>query len=175
MTIYSMIAFTILRLRSFSIQTLSDDPTLSGVFFFIWSVIEVDFSICSGNIACLKPFMAAFNTSYGGSAEIHALSNVARSGGESGLSTIGSMRFDRRVKAREGKGAAELPPRQFRSFLSQPDGLGNEAGIIQGDAESIESHGSRQMIIQKDVSFNVEYNNRDTENMTVDAIPSHTE
>ncbi len=89
-----MIAFTILRLRSFSVQTLSDDPTLSGVFFFIWSVVEVDFSICSGNIASLQPFMAAFNTSYGGSAEIYTLSNMARSEGEPGSmgSAMGAQR-----------------------------------------------------------------------------------
>ncbi len=90
-----MIALTILRLRSFSVRTLSDDPTLSGVFLFIWSVVEVDFSICSGNIACLQPFMAAFNTSYGGSAEIHALSNMTRSGGEPGLSTGWSWKQSR--------------------------------------------------------------------------------
>jgi hypothetical protein len=91
-----MIAFTILRLRSFSVQTLSDDPTLSGVLFFIWFVVEVEFSICSGNISCLQPFMAAFNTSYEGSTEIYTLFNMVRSEGEPdsmATSTMGAQRI----------------------------------------------------------------------------------
>ena len=40
---------------------------------------------------------------------------------------------------------------------ARADTLGHEAGITHEDAESVGSHGSRQMIIQKEITWNVEY------------------
>ena len=162
-----MIAFTILRLHALNVQTGSRNPTLAGTFFLIWSVVEADFSICSGNIACLKPFMAAFNTSYGGSSEVHALSQVGGSGGDSGvLSTLGSMRFGRRKKNKDDgsglrSGTKHSQQLSSRDSMDRTNNLGNDAEIIHEDGGSIESQGSRQMIIQKDVTFDVQYNPRD--------------
>ena len=96
-----IIAAIILRLHSLSVESDSDDPTFSGVFFIIWSIIEVAYGIYSGNIACLKPFVAAFNTSYGGSVEINALERGSREGSYSGtLKTMSSVMYPRRKTAR---------------------------------------------------------------------------
>ena len=125
------------------------------MFFIIWTIVEVDFSIISGNIACLKPFMAAFNTSYGGVEEINALSRLDRTG-QSGLSSVGSMKFGKGSKARREIGAPK-EPRKISEPQARTDALGNEAEVTHEDAESVGSHGSRQMIIQKEITWNVEY------------------
>ena len=137
--------------------SLEQNATLAAVFFVIWTIVEVDFSIISGNIACLKPFMAAFNTSYGGVEEINALSRLDRTG-QSGLSSIGSMKFGKGSKVRK----AAAPPKEPLQKISEPQGrpaetLGNDAEVTHEDAESVGSHGSRQMIIQKEITWNVEY------------------
>ena len=151
----SIIAAIVLRLHYLDTDTLYRNPTLSGVFFIIWTIVEVDFSIISGNIACLKPFMAAFNTSYGGVEEINALSRLDRTG-QSGLSSVGSMRFGKGSKVRKAAAAPKEPPK-----ISEPqprtEALGNDAEVTHEDAESVGSHGSRQMIIQKEITWNVEY------------------
>ncbi|KAI4237842.1 MAG: hypothetical protein LQ349_001537, partial [Xanthoria aureola] len=95
-----MIAFTILRLQTAKTWLGSSDLSLDGVFFVIWSIVEAHFSICSSNIACLKPFIAAFNTSFGGSAEINEVSRMDRSGGHSNSGTLNPIRnFSRRHRA----------------------------------------------------------------------------
>ncbi|KAK3169736.1 hypothetical protein OEA41_009120 [Lepraria neglecta] len=168
-----MIAFTLLRLHSLDIETPSNDLTLSLVYFVIWTLVEVDISFCSSNIACLKPFMAAFNTSYGGVEEINALSNIDRSNyNKSGLSTITSLKFGTRSKNRDGSqsqskrrsrsvGSPHAEPQLRWDTMRKGDVLGHEAEVSHEDTESMGSHGSRQMIIQKDVTYNVEYNTPD--------------
>lgn len=164
-----MIAVAILRLQTASTWTNSSDPTLAGVFFVIWSIVEAHFSICSSNIACLKPFIAAFNTSFGGSAEINELSRMDRSKGHSGSGTLISMKNFRRNRT-EKNSTHELsskPPSNTadRSQLDhlatggcgRDQKLGNDVDIIHEDTGSIGSGGSRQMIIQKDVTWDVEY------------------
>ncbi|CAF9920580.1 MAG: hypothetical protein HETSPECPRED_004291 [Heterodermia speciosa] len=151
----AIIAAIVLRLHYLDPDSLYRNPTLAGVFFAIWTIVEVDFSIISGNIACLKPFMAAFNTSYGGVEEINALSRLDRTG-HSGLSSVGSMKFGKGSKVRKAPG----PPKEPQK-ISEPqprtDALGHEAEVTHEDAESVGSHGSRQMIIQKEITWNVEY------------------
>ncbi|KAL8789179.1 MAG: hypothetical protein Q9213_001286 [Squamulea squamosa] len=175
-----MIAVTILRLEAAKTWLHSSDRTLSGVFFIIWSIVEAHFSICSSNIACLKPFIAAFNTSFGGSAEINELSRLDRTGkggsnsasnSKSG-SKIGAMNsISIRNLSRRNKGDGDKEGSSSNGVLSSgsrngPTGngtvggkqeLGNEVDIIHEDTGSIGSGGSRQMIIQKDVTWDVEY------------------
>ena len=168
-----MAAVTILRLHSLDVETPSNDLTLSLVYFVIWTLVEVDISFCSSNIACLKPFMAAFNTSYGGVEEINALSNIDRSDyNRSGLSTILSLKFGTRSKNRDGSqsqsksrsrsvGSPHAEPQLRWDTMRSGDILGHEAEVSHEDMDSVGSHGSRQMIIQKDVTYNVEYNTPD--------------
>ncbi|KAL8752043.1 MAG: hypothetical protein Q9199_006009 [Rusavskia elegans] len=171
-----MIAFIILRLQTVKTWRHSSDPSFDGVFFVIWSIVEAHFSICSSNIACLKPFIAAFNTSFGGSAEINELSRMDRSGGHSNSGTLKTLKnFGRRNKTDKSSGSAlssnnnKTPTNKGdRSQLGEPGTsrrgsggrnleLGNEVDIIHEDTGSIGSGGSRQMIIQKDVTWDVEY------------------
>lgn len=171
-----MIAFTILRLQTVKTWLHSPDLSFDGVFFVIWSIVEAHFSICSSNIACLKPFIAAFNTSFGGSAEINELSRMNRSGGHSNSGTLKSLRnFSRRNKTDKSSSNA-LSSSNNKTPTSKGDRsqlgergtsrrgsggknleLGNEVDIIHEDTGSIGSGGSRQMIIQKDVTWDVEY------------------
>ncbi|KAI4228446.1 MAG: hypothetical protein L6R36_001637 [Xanthoria steineri] len=179
-----MIAFTILRLQTAKTWLGSSDLSLNGVFFVIWSIVEAHFSICSSNIACLKPFIAAFNTSFGGSAEINELSRMDRSGGHSNSGTLNPIKnFSRRHRADKNASnvlssssnndpnSSKTPPAKgdLRSQLGDRGTghhrgsggrtleLGNEVDIIHEDTGSIGSGGSRQMIIQKDVTWDVEY------------------
>ena len=105
--------------------------------------------------------MAAFNTSYGGVEEINALSRLDRTG-HSVLSSVGSMKFGKsgRVKSSKGRKNTESANRTPRIRAPQErasEALGNEAEVTHEDAESVGSHGSRQMIIQKEITWNVEY------------------
>ncbi len=158
----SMIAATILRLRAAGREVHSDDPTFAGTFFVIWSIVEAHFSICSSNIACLKPFIAAFNTSYGGSAGINELSRRARTtNGHSGSSTIHSLQNFRRKNERPVL-SSNNSTNLTRSHLEREAGvrndrLGNDVDVVHEDTGSVGSGGSRQMIIQKDVTWDVEY------------------
>ena len=123
----------------------------------IWTLVEVDFSIISGNISCLRPFMAAFNTSYGGVEEINALSRRER-GDKSGLSTGSSMKMSKFGRSRKDKDTETAKEsRRVSVPQNRTDTLGHEAEITHEDAESVGSHGSRQMIIQKEITWNVEY------------------
>jgi hypothetical protein len=172
-----MVAVTILRLHSLDLEMPSEDLSLSLVYFVIWTLVEVDISFCSSNIACLKPFMAAFNTSYGGIEEINALATMDRSGygrygdySKSGISTITSLRYGTRSKNRDGSqsnsqnksrsrsiGLPHAEPQLRWDTMRSGNALGNEAEVSHEDAESVGSRGSRQMIIQKDVTYNVKY------------------
>ncbi|KAL8809619.1 MAG: hypothetical protein Q9200_003254 [Gallowayella weberi] len=146
----------------------SSDPTFAGVFFVIWSIVEAHFSICSSNIACLKPFIAAFNTSFGGSAEINELSRLDRSKGHSDSGTLNSIRNLGRKKTDKDstvlssktpstRGDGSQLGRRGTGGRGRTQPLGNEVDIIHEDTGSIGSGGSRQMIIQKDVTWDVEY------------------
>ncbi|KAL8671178.1 MAG: hypothetical protein Q9168_004313 [Polycauliona sp. 1 TL-2023] len=185
-----MIAFTILRITSAKDWFSSTDLSYHGVFFIIWSIVEAHFSICSSNVACLKPFIAAFNTSFGGSAGINELSRMeGRSGGNSGSGTLRSgirgfstSRKNRTTnhkdsardalgsksgggannsQAQNGGGGGGGGTRSTSRHHAGGDGknleMGNEVDIIHEDTGSIGSGGSRQMIIQKDVTWDVEY------------------
>lgn len=168
-----MIAFTILRLHSAKSWLDSSNHSYDGVFFVIWSIVEAHFSICSSNVACLKPFIAAFNTSFGGSAEINELSRMDRSGGNSNSGTLKSLKnFSRRNKTnRDGSnimssnskiapnkgGGSQLGTRNASRHDGKNLEMGNEVDIVHEDTGSIGSGGSRQMIIQKDVTWDVEY------------------
>ena len=105
--------------------------------------------------------MAAFNTSYGGSAEINELSRMDRSKGGSGSGTITSLRFGRRKTNKDTSGSRNsskaTKSHAERYTRRRSEGLGNEADVIHEDAGSVGSGGSRQMIIQKDVTWDVEY------------------
>ena len=181
-----MIAFTVLRLQTAKTWLGSSDLSLDGVFFVIWSIVEAHFSICSSNIACLKPFIAAFNTSFGGSAEINELSRMDRSGGHSNSGTMNPIKnFSRRHRADKNasnvlSSSSNNDPNNNNSKTPTAKGdhrsqlgdrgaghrggaggrtleMGNEVDIIHEDTGSIGSGGSRQMIIQKDVTWDVEY------------------
>ena len=152
----SIIAAIVLRIHYLDTMSTSDNPTLAGVFFVIWTLVEVDFSIVSGNIACLKPFMAAFNTSYGGVEEINALSRRDR-GDKSGSGTVTSMKMSKFSRSRKEPDTPKETTRRVSVPQPRADTLGHEAEITHEDAESVGSHGSRQMIIQKEITWNVEY------------------
>ncbi|KAI4112533.1 MAG: hypothetical protein LQ345_006332 [Seirophora villosa] len=160
------IAFAILRLQTAQIFADSDDPTFAGVFFVIWSVVEAHFSICSSNIACLKPFIAAFNTSFGGSAEINEQPRMDRSKGNSGSGTTSLKYFGQKrnssymlstMNSSTKNDRSRPGTRGGRGARGRDQELGNDVDIIHEDTGSVGSGGSRQMIIQKDVTWDVQY------------------
>ncbi|KAL9013964.1 MAG: hypothetical protein Q9173_001362 [Seirophora scorigena] len=160
------IAFAILRLQAAQMFADSDDPTFAGVFFVIWSVVEAHFSICSSNIACLKPFIAAFNTSFGGSAEINEQPRMDRSKGNSGSGTTSLKYFGQKrnssymlstMNSSTKNDRSRPGTRGARGARGRNQEMGNDVDIIHEDTGSVGSGGSRQMIIQKDVSWDVHY------------------
>jgi len=173
-----MIAAIILRLRAASRAVHSDDPTFTGTFFVIWSIVEAHFSICSSNIACLKPFIAAFNTSYGGSAAINELSRRGRTtNGNSRPSTIHSLQYFRR-KNDKAVLSSNNSFNLTRSHIEREAGvrndrLGNDVDVVHEDTGSVDSGGSRQMIIQKDVTWDVEYSTPKPAKVRLGGVPQY--
>jgi|SRR2546421_6974337 len=47
------------------LATISDDPTLQGVFVSICTQIELNYSICASSFACLGPFISPFSNDNG--------------------------------------------------------------------------------------------------------------
>lgn len=64
-----VIAAAIVRLHYLSTQLFSSDPALEGgVLAQVFTQIEISYAIITTTTPCLRPFMSALNTNYGGPA-----------------------------------------------------------------------------------------------------------
>lgn len=63
-----MIAFAILRLHFLRKYIHSTDPTLASVSTYIWTEIQVNYSVMACTSNWLQPFMSAVSTHYGATA-----------------------------------------------------------------------------------------------------------
>jgi hypothetical protein len=101
--------------------------------------IEISFAIISATIPCLRPFMSSLNTHYGAPAK-----PKTTSGSGSNSNQMESLtKAGKTVVARRDTPVEKWAPR-------------NLTRITRG-GKSIDSQGSKQMIITKDTEWVVEY------------------
>lgn len=150
------------QLHFLSMVYHSDDPTLQATYSTLCKEVEVTLAIVATSVQCFRPFLLATATNYGAPA------------GE-GISIYGqSANTDPPVEladlstSKKSRTAAQLhsaQPSQTRSEDFTPRGISwfsahvTSASGQHCAATSIESDDSTELIIRKDVDYNVHYHN----------------
>ena len=172
MHIGRLIAFVLVRLHFLGRGIHSLNPTMGLVGAVVWAQINLHYSIVSGTIPCLRPFMMAVSTDYGATEPRTALGSKAygssggsgnRKGSSYALNSIGSgggkIRMNSETnpsmfhKARMGASRISSSNNVFRSERSHNKSIVTHEAH---DSNSIESNDSRRMIIKKEVEINVQ-------------------
>lgn len=175
----AIIAPIVARLYFLSITYHTKDPTLHATYSTLCKEVEVAFAIVAASLPCLKPFLTAIATHYGAPAE--------------GLkSTRGEYAYTAsplKLRSTQGPGSFNLK----RLNLSNKKELSTRSGWPEddmvhhvhngsavrnhctvtvcsnrsGDAASIESDDRKGLIIWKDVNYEVQYCERETDKQHV--------
>jgi hypothetical protein len=144
------------RLHYLGRELASSDETLDGAFAAICTQIDMNYSIISATIPCLRPFMAATNTQPSIPAKSQGSSRYAKSDAKDTPGTnfaLASLSSRLKAPSKKGQEASTSTKK-----MSGWDGFDHTASVISpGDQHSIESQGSKQMIIRKDVEWTVNY------------------
>ena len=161
---------------------LSSDLALDITYEVICKQIEICYAIIAATLPCLRPFMMATATNYGGPAEGHKTKNgsggVYGGAGSSGQSSrsysnhghtglsltsltskLGSAMHSNKHHGSTPTNADNNDP-MYGIDSSSNHNATMVASHTSRDAQSIESSESKQMIIRKDVEYTVEYDSR---------------
>lgn len=144
----------VFRLAAFDPIGLTADPTFREVPFVIWTQVEMHLSLISATIPVLRPVIMNLSTNYSSLGPKDSSTGYAISGGTYRLSTLKpSSHISRNNKLRASNPSANVDSGVFPSSSMQSRDVKDRAGLR---ADSIESHGSEQMIIRKQISWRVE-------------------
>jgi hypothetical protein len=150
-----MIAAAALRLHYQGIKIASPDPSLDGVMATVCADIELCWAIIATTIPCLRPFMFALSTNYGGPSATKTSPGTAatRPGYNISLGSVSTnSKFGDSAKDKDGS----APPTRW-------DGAAYVVDVATGDQHSMTSSDSRRMIISKNTEWAVDYENRGKE------------
>ncbi|TPX08020.1 uncharacterized protein E0L32_010351 [Thyridium curvatum] len=98
-----VVAPSIMRLNYLSSALASPDPSLDGVLAVVCTQIEICYAIIATTTPCLRPFMSALNTGYGGPGPIPTPKG----------SRASSSGHDRSFTARSGQSAKQKKQQRF--------------------------------------------------------------
>jgi hypothetical protein len=152
------------------------DPTFDGVFFSVWTQVELTFSVITATTPCLKPFMSTIGTNWGeqpkteftnssvsgsyGLRDLFGRSNNTMSQNTVRQPTSG-------VEEQESQDAEDLPyepvyGNKMNHRTLRGDSVSHTVSVIHGftlgdDGVSTRSNDSQQMIIRKERTFSVEH------------------
>jgi len=147
-TEFRVIVPAALRLYYLNIELSSSDPTLNGVLASVCMQIEMNYAIIAATTPCLRPFMRALSTNYGGPAQ--------QKGPRSATTTAQSNTFSLSSLSKTSKSGRSkekgMKPLVEDLNPSQQVGL-----AISGDQCSGHSQDSKQMIISKHTQWAVEF------------------
>ncbi len=155
------------RIGTFDATGRAADPTLQDDLFIVWTQTELNYSLISATIPTIQSFVNNLNTQFGG---IGTSGSGRGYGSGYGLETgPGNYQLSnlKSVDKSEGR-EAFVPSQQGTGVNAEPKyGIwvagnapkGNHVPAKRtkggGDATSVDSNDSRQMIIQKDVTWEV--------------------
>ncbi|KAK0620408.1 hypothetical protein B0T14DRAFT_567155 [Immersiella caudata] len=161
----------LLRLLYLSNEIFSPDPTLDGVMTTICTQIHIAYAIIATTIPCLRPFMSALNTHYGGpkEAKVSSGGKLSKLTGGSGSNSDSSKKQPETFEA--GYDLDEITPAgaDIESQVEKPrptarhwdyDRSAYRAEVMStggGDAGSTQSNDSQKMVISKNTEWHIEY------------------
>ncbi len=153
-----MIAISILRLSALETFLVSTDPSLDGTVASVCTQIELSYAIVATTLPCLKPFMAALNTNYGGTTTINTPSGTAASGSGNAYS-LGSISNPSKLRVEKKERPAKLatPEKPW-------DNSHYNVEVHIGDRGSLGSEDSTKRIISKKTLWAVDFQNKGDEN-----------
>lgn len=160
--IFSVAAFAALHLHYVGSYVNVSNTSLAIVPAVVWQQIELCWSLMSASIPNLKSFMRSFSTGLGmeGDLTTHAY-DLYHKGASKDASQGHQLQS---LRSRSSAKGDQLTQRStgdhFRPNFGQHSATveqGNRASRRPRDASSIASGGSQDMIIQKDVTYNVRY------------------
>ncbi|GBF59566.1 hypothetical protein TMEN_581 [Trichophyton mentagrophytes] len=142
-----VVGFSIFRLTTIHGVVDLRNPTISMVPYVIWTEILLHYSIMAATIPCLKPFFIAFNTGWGQGSHKRSSRYLPYN---SGSSSKTGPNFPNKFGKIIGTSQAD-----FRNDASGTRTLSHT--LNRGEAPSIESHESQQMIIRETRGWTVEH------------------
>lgn len=143
-----VIAAAALRLHYQGLELASADPSLDGVLATVCAEIELCYAVVATTIPCLRPFMFALNTNYGGPTQARTSPGTTKPGYNISL---GSMSTASKPAGAEKQDQAQPATRW--------DGAAYNVNVETGDHDSMVSNDSRRMIISKNTEWEVDYEN----------------
>lgn len=159
-----LIVFQSLRLAKYHTYVQSRDPTFTAIDHFVWTQVELYYSLISCTVFCLRPFMDAVTTHYGTAGDI-SLGSSSRTQHQSNL--------DVSSRSREGYALHTLGKDQMarKGDLLFPNGVsraeantlsprGGGASSDHEEGNSVWSVESSRMLIRKDVEISVSHTPR---------------
>lgn len=144
-----IIAAAALRLYYQGIELASADPSIEGVLTTVCAEIELCYGVVATTIPCLRPFMFALSTNYGG--PTHMRPSPGDTMQPSYNISLGSLSTSSKLD-KAGKKDHSVPPTRW-------DGPGYNVKVGTGDQHSFMSNDSRRGIISKDMEWVVDYGN----------------
>ena len=145
-----------MRLQLLGLELSGNDPTFDGVLVCVCTQIQISYAIIATTTPCLRPFMSALNTHYGGPTETRTpsgskVSRTARSDNSYSLGTFASRAKTERT---EGLVVPVGLPRSPSPVIgiavttvpsaSSSHGWGREDQMETGSVDRISEHRSTQ-------------------------------
>ena len=170
LTCISLVVIVSLRLLNFPRQYPSDDPMLRLDLFVVWSQVQMIWSVTSATIPSLRPFLCGLSTctqGLGGSSTDPNSRRAYASGYE-----LSDLRPDRIQKRHWRRNQADQKSSGdgLRDFVETiGNGIGrighsNNTTVVAQQGRAVDEQGSmdsgdsQNMIIQKDVHFEIDCN-----------------
>ncbi|KAK3317954.1 hypothetical protein B0H66DRAFT_555879 [Apodospora peruviana] len=161
----------ILRISYLDTEISSSDPTLEGVMATVSMQIQISYAIIAMTTPCLRPFMSALNTHYGGPKEPRTspsstkASKTAKSTGYS-LSSLSRSKADRPTTAPTTPKDDEEAD-HHRAPVTRWDGADYRVAVVSRnlsiDGGSTQSNDSQRMIISKNTEWQVDFGTDSTQ------------
>lgn len=142
----------------------SSDPTLSATYFVICKQAQIAYCIIAANIPSLRPLLTVTATHYGAPASA-AKSENRSEGHNSGTYNLRNLVFRNGTKSKQNSRRSEGvdDEERLKEVNANVDPSRTHTSIIaerQQDLSERTSDDSEQMIIRKNVNYQVDYENR---------------
>lgn len=117
----------------------------------ICTEIELCYAVVATTIPCLRPFVFALSTNYGGPTDARAFPGSSAKPGHD--ISLGSLSTSSKRDKAENKDQS-VPATRW-------DGTGYNVNVLRGDQDSMLSNDSRRMIINKNTEWVIDHEVRD--------------
>ena len=111
--------------------------------------IQLSYAIVATTTPCLRPFMFALSTNYGGPTHTRTPGNTVKKGTND--ISLGSMSGESRIGRSEKRETKTTQP------TTRWDGAEYNVNVVSGDGTSLRSNDSRRMIISKNTEWTVNF------------------